>query len=55
MPFAATWMAPRDDHTKWSMSDRGRQTSYGITYTWNLRKKKDINKLSYKTETDSQT
>ena len=38
--IAATWMAPRDDHTKWSMSDRERQTSYDITYTWNLREKK---------------
>ena len=30
--------APRDDHTKWSKSDRGRQISYNITYMWNLNK-----------------
>ena len=29
---------PRDYHTKWSKSDRGRQISYDITYTWNLKK-----------------
>ena len=34
-------------------SDRKRQM-YNITYKWNL-KKKDTNKLTYKTETDSQT
>ena len=27
----------RDYHTKWSKSDRERQTSYDITYIWNLR------------------
>ena len=26
--------------TKWSKSDREKQTSYGITYMWNLKKKK---------------
>ena len=31
---------PRDYHTKWSKSDRERQISYDITYTWNLKKKK---------------
>ena len=30
---------PRNDHTKWSKSDRGRQISYDIyTYMWNLKK-----------------
>ena len=44
---------PRDDHTKWSHSDRERQISYVITYTWNL-KKNDTNELIYKTDIDSQ-
>ena len=35
MPLAATWM-DLDHHTKWSQSERGRQLSYDITYTWNL-------------------
>ena len=29
---------PRDYHTKWSKSDRERQTSYDITYMWSLKK-----------------
>ena len=29
---------PRDYPTKWSESDRERQTSYDITYMWNLKK-----------------
>ena len=29
---------PRDYCTKWSKSDLGRQTSYDITYMWNLKK-----------------
>ena len=29
---------PRDYHTKWCKSDRGRQISYDITYMWNLKK-----------------
>ena len=45
----------RDYHTKWSKPDREKQISYGITYMWNLRKKKDTNELIYKTEIDSQT
>ena len=44
---------PRDDHTKWSKSDRGRQRSYDIAYVWHL--KYDTNKPIYETETDSQT
>ena len=43
---------PRDDHTKWSKSERERQIPYDITYMWNL--KYDTNELLYKTETDSQ-
>ena len=30
---------PRDYHTKESKSDRERQISYDITYTWTLKKK----------------
>ena len=33
----------RDCHTKWSKSDRERQTLYVIAYTWNL--KYDTNEL----------
>ena len=25
---------PRDDHIKWSKSDRERQTSYDVTFMW---------------------
>ena len=45
--------ATRDDHTKWSKSERERQIPYDITYTWNL--KDGTNEPTYKTETDSQT
>ena len=31
--------SPGDSHTKWSKSNRERQTSY-IAYMWNLKKKK---------------
>ena len=44
---------PRDDHTKWSKSERERQILYDITYRWNW--KYDTNELIYKTEIDSQT
>ena len=40
---------PRDDHTKWSKSERERQISYDVAYMWNL-KKNDTNELIYKTE-----
>ena len=41
---------PRDDHIKWSKSDK-----YHTTYMWNLKKKKkDTNELIYKPGTDSQ-
>ena len=39
--------ATRDDHTKWSKSDRERQIPYDITYMWNL--KYDTNEPIYKT------
>ena len=45
--------ATRDDHTKWSKSERERQIPYDITYMWNL--KYDTNEPTYETETDSQT
>ena len=44
---------PRDYYTKWNKSEREKQMSYDITYTWNL--KYDTNQLIYETETDSQT
>ena len=28
---------PRDCHNEWSKSDTERQTSYNITYMWNLK------------------
>ena len=40
-------------YTEWSKSERERETSYNITYMWNL--KYDANELIYKAETDSQT
>ena len=44
---------PRDYHTKWSKSQRGRQIPYDRSYMWNL--KYDINEPIHETETDSQT
>ena len=44
---------PGDYHTKWSKSERERQTPYDITYVWNL--KYDTTELTFKTETASQT
>ena len=38
---------PRDDHTKWSKSERERQI-YDTTYMWTL-KQYDTNELIYKT------
>ena len=29
--------ATRDDHTKWSKSEREKQILYDITYMWNLK------------------
>ena len=45
--------ATRDDHTKWSKSERERQISYDIIYTWNL--KYDTNEPINKSETASWT
>ena len=45
--------ATRDYHSKWSKSQRKSQIPHDITYMWNL--KYDINQLTYKTKTDSQT
>ena len=42
----ATWMDPEIVITKWSKSDRERQTQYDITYMWNL--KINTNELIYK-------
>ena len=42
---------PRDDHIKWSKSERERQIPYDTTYMQNL--KYDTNEPIYKTETDS--
>ena len=44
--------ATRDDHTKWSKSERERQILYNITYMWTL--KHGTNEPVYKTGTDSQ-
>ena len=44
---------PRDDHTKWSKSQRERQIPYDITYMWNLNY--GTNEPIYKTGKDSQT
>ena len=43
---------PRDDHTKWIKSERGRQIQYDITYTQDLKK---WQKWTYKTDTHSKT
>ena len=45
--------AARDDHTKWSQSERERQITYDITHMWKL--KYGTNEPIYETETDSQT
>ena len=51
MPFSAIWME-RNDHTKWSKSERKRKIPYDITHMWNL--KHDTSEPLYQTETDSQ-
>ena len=43
---------PRDDHTRWSKSQREGQILYDLTYTGNL--KYGANELIYRIETDSQ-
>ena len=42
---------PRDEHTKWSKSDRERQIPYDITSMWNL--KYGTNEPIYKTDTEN--
>ena len=42
---------PRDNHTKWSKSDRESKTSYVINYMWNL---KNCTNVIYTTELDPQ-
>ena len=37
MPFAATWMGPRDFHIEQSKSDRG-EISNDIHYMWKLKR-----------------
>ena len=44
---------PRDCRTECSKSDTERQTSYDITYMWNL-KKKCTDELIYETKVESQ-
>ena len=41
----------RDDHTKWSKSEKEWQISYYFTYMWNL--KSDTNEPIYEIEKDS--
>ena len=43
---------PRDDHTKWSKSERERNT---VWYHWYEESKYDTDELIYEKETDSQT
>ena len=45
--------ATRDDHTKWSKSERERQIPYDISYMWNLNYA--TNEPIYETETESGT
>ena len=52
MAFAATWMDLEIIMVS-EVSQTVRQTSYAITYMWNL--KKGYNELIRRTETDSQT
>ena len=40
----------RDNHAKWSTSERDRQIPYDIIHLWNL--KNDINEFIYQTELD---
>ena len=45
--------ATRDDHTKWSKSERERQIPHDITYMWNLNY--DTNEPIYEREKGSRT
>jgi len=53
MPFGSYMDGARDDHTQQSKSERERQISYDITYTWSL--KYNTNQHIYKTKLDSRT
>ena len=50
LPFVAKCRFSRDNHAKWSKSERERQISYDIIHLWNL--KNDINEFIYQTELD---
>ena len=43
--------AARDYHTKWSMSEGGKQIPYDITYLWSL--KYDTNESIYEIESET--
>ena len=43
----------RDDHTKWSKSEKERLIPYDIIYMWNV--KYNIDELIYEVEIDLQT
>ena len=45
---------PREDHTKWSKSEKERQISYDITYMWNLKKMTQMNLLTKQIQTHRQ-
>ena len=49
LPFVAKCRLSRDNHAKWSTSERDRQIPY-IIHLWNL--KNDINEFIYQTELD---
>ena len=38
IPFSATWMDPEMIILSEVKSDRERQTSYDVAYTWNIKK-----------------
>ena len=38
--FCDNFNEPRGHYAKWNKSDRERQTLHGITYIWNLKKRK---------------
>ena len=52
MPFAATWMDLEIVTLSEVKSDREKEISYDMAYTWNL-KRNDTNERIYKTETDA--
>ena len=50
LPFVAKCRLSRDNHAKWSKSEKERQISYDIIHLWNLNN--DINEFIYQTELD---